>query len=36
MGRVALYAKIRYAVMVNGLSRRDAGKRFGVRRNTIS
>ncbi len=31
-----LYAKIRRAVMVEGLSRREAAKRFGVHRNTIT
>ena len=31
-----LYARIRRAVMVNGLSRREAARRFGVHRNTIS
>jgi transcriptional regulator with XRE-family HTH domain len=29
-------AKIRRAAMVDGLSRREAAKRFGVHRNTIS
>jgi transposase len=33
---VELYAKIRLAVMVDGLSRREAAKRFGVHRNTIT
>ena len=31
-----LYAKIRLAVMVDRLSRREAAKRFGVHRNTIT
>ena len=31
---VELYAKIRHAVTVDGLSRREAAKRFGVHRNT--
>ena len=31
-----LYDGIRRAVMVDGLSRREAAKRFGVHRNTIS
>ena len=31
-----LYAKIRRAVMVDGLSRREAARRFGVHRNTIA
>ncbi len=31
-----LYAGIRRAVMVDGLSRREAAKRFGVHSNTIS
>ena len=36
MFTVELYAKIRHAVMVDGLSRREAAKRFGVHRNTIT
>ena len=36
MFTVELYAGIRRAVMVDGLSRREATKRFGVHRNTIS
>ena len=36
MFTVELYAKIRRAVMVDGLSRRDVAQRFGVHRNTIS
>jgi hypothetical protein len=36
MFTVELYAKIRRAVMVDGLSRREAAKQFGVRRNTIA
>src|ERR1700731_3193398 len=36
MFTVELYAKIRHAVMVDGLSRREATKRFGVHRNTIT
>jgi transposase len=36
MFTVELYARIRRAVMVDGLSRRDVAKRFGVRRNTIT
>jgi transposase len=36
MFTVALYAKIRHAVMIDGLSRREAAKRFGVHRNTIT
>ena len=36
MFTVELYAKIRRAVMMDGLSRRDAAKRFGVHRNTIT
>ena len=35
MFTVELYAGIRRAVMVDGLSRREAAKRFGVYRNTI-
>jgi len=35
MFTVELYAGIRRAVMVDGLSRREAAKRFGVHRNTI-
>jgi hypothetical protein len=36
MFTVELYAKIRRAVMVDGLSRGEAAKRFGVHRNTIT
>jgi transposase len=36
MFTVELYAKIRRAVMVDGLSRREAARRFGVHRNTIA
>ena len=36
MFTVELYAGIRRAVMVEGLSRREAAKRFGVHRNTIT
>src|SRR5580700_9537904 len=36
MFSVELYAGIRRAVMVDGLSRREAAKRFGVHRNTIT
>ena len=36
MFTVELYAGIRRAVMVDGLSLREAAKRFGVHRNTIS
>ena len=36
MFTVELYARIRRAVMADGLSRREAAKRFGVHRNTIS
>ena len=36
MFTVELYARIRRAVMVDGLSRREAAKRFGVHRNTIA
>jgi len=36
MFTVELYAKIRHAVMVEGLSRREAAKQFGVHRNTIT
>jgi transposase len=36
MFTVEIYAKIRRAVMVDGLSRREAAKRFGVHRNTIT
>jgi hypothetical protein len=35
MFTVELYAGMRRAVMVDGLSRRDAAKRFGVDRKTI-
>ena len=36
MFTVELYARIRRAVMVDGLSRREAAIRFGVHRNTIT
>jgi transposase len=36
MFTVELYAGIRRAVMVDGLSRREAAKRIGVHRNTIT
>ncbi len=36
MFTVALYARIRRAVMVDGLSRRETARRLGVHRNTIS
>jgi transposase len=36
MFTVELYARVRRAVMVDGLSRREAAKRFGVHRNTIT
>ena len=36
MFTVELYARIRRAVMVDGLSRREAAARFGVHRNTIA
>jgi transposase len=36
MFTVELYAGIRRAVMVEGLSRREVARRFGVHRNTIS
>lgn len=36
MFTVELYAKIRRAVMVDGLSRREASRRFGIHRNTIA
>jgi transposase len=36
MFTVELYAGIRRAVMVDGLSRREAAKRFGLHRNTIT
>jgi transposase len=36
MFTVELYAKVRRAVMVEGLSHREAAKRFGVHRNTIT
>jgi transposase len=34
MFTVELYAKVRHAVMIEGLSRRGAAKRFGIHRNT--
>ncbi len=36
MFTVELYAKIRHAVMVKGPSRREAAKRFGIHRDTIT
>ena len=36
MFTVELYARIRRAMMVDGLSRREAATRFGVHRNTIT
>jgi transposase len=36
MFTVELYARVRRAVMVDGLSRREAAKRFGVHRDTIT
>src|SRR5947207_10859935 len=36
MFTVELYARIRRAVMVEGLSRREAAKWFGVHRNTVT
>ena len=36
MFTVELYAKVRRAVMIEGLSRREAAQRFGVHRNTIA
>ena len=36
MFTVELYAAIRRAVMIEGLSRREAARRFGVHRNTIT
>ena len=36
MFTVELYARIRRAVMVEGLSRREAATRFGVHHNTIT
>ena len=35
MFTVELYAKIRHAVMIDGLSRREAAKRFGVHRDWL-
>lgn len=36
MFTVELYAKIRRAVMVDGVSRRVAARQFGIHRNTIA
>ncbi len=36
MFTVELYARVRRAVMVDGLSRREAARQFGVHRNTVS
>jgi hypothetical protein len=35
MFEVQLYAKVRHAVMIEGLSRREAARRVGIHRNTI-
>ena len=35
MKRVELYARVRYAVMIEGLSRREAGRRFGIDPRTV-
>ena len=36
MFTLELYARVRRAVMAEGLSRREAARRFGVHRNTIT
>jgi transposase len=36
MFTVELYAKVRHAVMIEGLSRREAAKRYCIHRNTIT
>ena len=36
MFTVELYAKIRRAVMVDGVNRGEAARRFGIHRNTIA
>src|ERR1700681_415355 len=36
MFTVELYAKVRHAVLIEGVSRREAAKRFGIHRNTIT
>ena len=35
MKRVELYARVRYAVMVEGLSQREAARRFGIDPRTV-
>jgi transposase len=36
MKRVELYAKVRYAVRIEGLSERAAARRFGIDPRTVS
>ena len=35
MKRVDLYARVRYAVMIDGLSQREAARRFGIDPRTV-
>ena len=35
MKRVELYARVRHAVMIEGLSRREAARRFGIDPRTV-
>ena len=35
MKQVELYAKVRYAVQIEGLSKREAGRRFGIDPKTV-
>ena len=36
MKGVELYAKVRYAVRIEGISRREAGRRFGIDPRTVA
>ena len=36
MKGVELYAKVRYAVWIEGISRREAGRRFGIDPRTVA
>ncbi len=35
MKRVELYARVRHAVMIDGLSQREAARRFGIDPRTV-
>ena len=36
MKQVELYAKVRYAVQIEGISRREAARRFGIAPRTVT